>query len=116
LPISNPFKAAGRNLRDRLTSRQVPHPTPLSNGQLGSRRARQVDRENASGPREIADSQHAIVRFNAASADVESQPETRSILAALNERQQEIFGRPCGQSPAVILDLYQDAIRHEVRM
>lgn len=48
----------------------------------------QADRKNAAGARHVAHAQSPVIRFDAASRDGQSQPQSGSVLAILGKRQE----------------------------
>src|SRR5690349_3596449 len=47
---------------------------------------REIDREDAAGPGQVTNLEGAVVRFDAALADGQAEPETRPVRSVLQER------------------------------
>lgn len=76
----------------------------------------QIDRKDAPRARHVADSQNAIVDFDAAAANVETKAEARSILAALSEGKQRRALLLEGWSRIRLITARHGILKHGVHM
>src|ERR1019366_3510032 len=73
-------------------------------------RQREVDREDAPGPRNVAHPERAAARLHALAADVEPQPEPDAIPRSLLEGLEELLDPAGREPPALVFDLDPGAL------
>src|SRR5487761_1901779 len=71
---------------------------------------RQIDREDATFARQVANVKRAAERLDAFAADEEAKPEPASIRSILLERVEQLVGLAGGEPATLVFDVDRDAI------